>query len=74
MRADPTGCTAVLLDQEITTRTSPGELQWPVDRITLVANSMGGAIVRAYLAYAVESGNPSLARVDSLFVLTCHCE
>ena len=30
---------------------------------------MGGAIVRAYLAYAVESGNPSLARVDSIAFL-----
>lgn len=26
--------------------------RWQVDKITLIANSMGGAIVRAYLAYA----------------------
>src|SRR5205085_5685890 len=66
---DDVGLNAVLLDHEITTRTSPGPQGWPVDRITLVANSMGGAIVRAYLAYAVESGNPSLARVDSIVFL-----
>ena len=66
---DDVGLNAILLDQEITKRTSPGPLQWPVDRITLVANSMGGAIVRAYLAYAVESANPSLASVDSVVFL-----
>jgi hypothetical protein len=66
---DDVGLNAMLLDQEITRRTSPGPQQWPVDRITLVANSMGGAIVRAYLAYAVESGNPSLASVDSIVFL-----
>src|SRR5207249_178957 len=37
--------------------------------VTLIANSMGGAIVRAYLAYASDAATGTLEHVDSVVML-----
>lgn len=54
---------AVLLDADIVARAQP------FDGITLVANSGGGAIVRAYLAYATATHSLSLDKLDAVFLL-----
>lgn len=59
------GLNAVLLDEDVRAM-SRGLSGGP---ITLIANSMGGAIVRAFLAYTVEARTGAAEIVDSIFFL-----
>jgi hypothetical protein len=54
---------AIILDGDL------GRLSQEADRITLISNSGGAPIVRAYLAYAAATSSPSLTHVDSAVFL-----
>lgn len=59
------GLNAVLLDEdvrELQARLSGG-------KVTILANSMGAAIVRAFLAYSVDAGTGGAAAVDNVYFL-----
>lgn len=58
------GLNAVLLDDEI--RRRHAQFGGPV---TLIANSMGGAIVRAFLAYSVAASTGTDGLVDNIYFL-----
>lgn len=58
------GINAILLDRDVLAQHAKFG-----GKVTLIANSMGGAIVRAYLAYAVASGSESVRWVDQVVFL-----
>lgn len=58
------GLNAVLLDEDV--RTLARDFGGPV---TIIANSMGGAIVRAFLAYSVAARTGAAAVVDHVYFL-----
>lgn len=59
---DDIGVDGLFLDADIKFFKS----KWGVDKITIISNSMGGAIVRAYLAYAAATKERRPAEQDSL--------
>jgi alpha-tubulin suppressor-like RCC1 family protein len=61
---DDIGVNAILLDQDVRDMAASG-----VDRVTIIANSMGGAITRAYLAYATATQSSSLSKLDGILFI-----
>ena len=61
---DDIGVNAILLDQTIQNMVAGG-----VDRVTIIANSMGGEITRAYFAYAYAAHRPSVANLDAVIFI-----
>ncbi|MDE3102580.1 MAG: hypothetical protein KGJ98_10115 [Chloroflexota bacterium] len=62
---DDVAVNAVLLDEEVKRQAA----QEGATKVTIVSNSMGGAITRAFLAYAGATGSHSLDLVDRVVFL-----